>query len=162
MKTTYYEAFGETRKKIKAALDKRVAAFKGLKAWAKKQGGKLGYADSTWGSTFTVACDSPKEPEHWKLCRKDQPGFWEPKHSTKRGKELRSELEELSKGIATKREIADAIKLDSLQDGLYLSDLGTKTKAGRVLVAVRSDSYKPPKGVNLRRISDITYEGFKE
>lgn len=156
MKTTYYEATGDLRKQLRYILDRRAAGFRKLKAWAKKNGGKLATSESTWGLKCLVACDEPKSPEHWKLRRRDQPGFWEPKHSTKAGKALAAELETLTKNAAGKREIADAIGLGIIDNSLYIPDVGIKERGNRILLAVKSELFKP--SGSLKRISDVQFE----
>jgi hypothetical protein len=165
MKTTYYEAKGETKAKLMEMLLARRNAIDALDRWARTFGGRIATSDDLWG--FRCVLDSkdknfePKETTHWKRTKHNQ---WTPRLSTKRGKEIAAEMRALSDKVEGTSKIGAYLKIPfdsggfSSTGGFYITSIGLYPRKGRLAVVVKCNKYKPPKGIQLTRISDLDFE----
>lgn len=172
--TQHFEAKGKLRETILAMLDKRSKGLAALEAWCKKHGGMLGKKDSGWGFACCLVtkmepdgsypgsktAKQPKNPENWKQ-HKRWPDNWFPRLSTVEGKQLDKELKELIKAVPSGREFAELVKFNVLSEFPTVQCPGvthTRTEPSRVFISIPTMKYKPPKGIELKRISDVAYE----
>ncbi len=159
----YYEALGETETRINEILNLRVKAKKKLHAWAKAHGGNghIGASDNAFGFRWTVVTDddkSPTNPENWKKF-KGTTNQWQPRYSTKEGKRLAAEMKALADEFPSVGQIITFLGLPHITESMHITSIGVRSvKGGRVLLEIPVEKYKPPKGITLKRISDLEFE----
>jgi len=161
--TRYFEANGEIRKLLLKKLDERRKAINALRDhYVSVHGGdNVGYSDGFGFTSCLAMQDKDREPVNPHLWRrlKNNPLMWTPRLSTKEGKAIAAEITRLEQAVVSLADLGAAIKLP-LFDQLYLNLPGLYHVRGskRLLIATRDQKYKPPKGMELVRISDVEFE----
>ena len=138
----YYAALGEVRK-----FSRRVGGHR-----------KNTATRVSWGHTLiTIVFKNPPDKALWKKSYKDSEEYWEPKRA-KASKVLREEFDKLEKAIPMRGELDDLVKFNAFGGGdLTYYSLGFE-KFDKFWVLSLPDYYKPPKGVSIKRISDMVFE----
>lgn len=151
----YWEAFGVTRDKILAIQKARDAAKKEMLAFAKRNGTKEYGLSESFSVSFVLKFKSPPDPKLWKKLRHHD--YYVPKESSAQGKALASEMYDIAVKCPGGCEVNKAIGFKNwVAEGRWFS-AGFAVVGKRVLVSA-PDQYTPPKGVDMKRISDTVFE----
>ena len=138
----YYVALGEVQK-----FSRRVGGHR-----------KNIATGSNWGCTsISIVFKTPPDKTLWKKSHHTTAEFWQPKRN-KASKALREEFDAIEKAIPTRGEIDEVVKFAPFGGGdVRYYNLGAE-RFDDTWVLAFPDYYEPPKGIGLKRISDIAFE----
>lgn len=136
------------------------ASIDGVRRFSRRVGGhrqKIGIS-RIWGST-SISFIFKSAPDAWKKKRSDIDDFWIPKR-TKAHKKLYDEFDLLEKAIPSFDEVSDAVKFKGFADTGNYWQIGVHRFCEDTLILVLPTHYVAPKGIGLRRISDVMFENL--
>lgn len=160
----YFEAKGKTKRLLAEMLRKRHAALDQLRIFVGQHGGhRLAFSEGFSFSSAIGMDDDTSEPDgsqDWRRHKKNR-RVWEPRKTTAQGKKIATEMKKLDSAVVSQADFGAAIKLNYIGNDLHINVPGIYPVGKgirRLLLAIPSASYKPPKGIELVRISDTLFE----
>ena len=156
----FWKALGQTAQKCKDWHAAYMASLKQLEEIAKKHGGILAEAYGA-RSTFGIIFAKSPDPKLWKTMQ--EPNIYAPRLSTKIGKAIQSEMDEIINKMPHPSDLSVAIGADTIgvrNGGIcFLPPPLAVIKNDEVILATYKH-YSPPKDVEIERISDVEGEAF--
>lgn len=157
----YFEANGEIKKILLAKLKERRAGIDALHDFYALHGGdEVAYTESFTFQSGLAMKSEAKEPINAKFWRrlKNNPRVWAPRLGTKQGKAIAADLRKLETAIVSRADLACVIKMTVWGSDFSINLPGFDFCKKRLFVVVPCEKYKPPKGMELVRVSDVDYE----
>lgn len=153
----YWECSGELRKNLLATYAEMKTAKAAIFKFAKRFGCiKVGMSQGVHFN-FALQFKTPPDPAIWKEMRYHK-GNWLPRLSSKEGKALDKEMQQLSRAMPSGLDLATAIGMDWFGDGCWRTP-GMRIRGKRVFISAPADYSPPPKlKGQMKRISDVTFE----
>lgn len=161
----YYKVTGKKLTEFLVDWHERYyAALEDVRKFSRRVGGhrKNIATGMGWGDThITIVFTNPPDKALWKKSYKDSEEYWEPKRN-KAAKVLREEFEKLEKAIPTRGELDDFVKFQPFGGNTFVYHPLGAEKFDKLWVVSLPDYYELPKGVSLKRISDLTFEKLQK
>jgi hypothetical protein len=157
----FWKCTGETAKKIIALLDDRKARINAFFEHAKKHGAdKPGLSTGGMHTSGAYLFEQPPDSKVWKKV-KGTDNFYRPKASSKIGKEIKREHDEIFAKCPNGHDIAATIKADVFFHGQWKTPGCTQDETDPSVLWINThDNYEPKDGVeaDMVRVSDLEYE----
>jgi hypothetical protein len=171
----YYEAHEPLAAEFREWFKQASKARNLMIEWCKSIGAGCGFAESSLRVVFYPAFETPPDAADWKPAKGTpaDAGYYEPRRTTKRGRELAAQMRDLCTLHPSGDTIAKRIKMQTFgyYDGaLRWTTPGMRQVGKRILLAVPHD-YEVPKELagagtpgaghgQLQRLSDLEYEAI--
>lgn len=157
----YFEAKGAIKKLLLAKLKERRDGIDALHDFYAEHGGEeVAYSETlrfASGLAMKTAAKQPANPAIWRRL-KNNDRVWVPRLGNKQGKALAAEIRKLEDAVVSRADLAGIINMPVWGDGVTVNLPGFDYCKTRLFVVVPSAKYKPPKGMELIRVSDVDYE----